>query len=293
MLDPVVGATGGERSRELRQAMSLAIDSAEFLRVFLNGRGIPAQSPLPPGLFGYDERYRNPFRSVDLDRARALLAEAGYPNGVDPATGRALRLTFDTGDPSVQGRLRYEFLVAAWRRIGLDVEVAATAYNQFQDKVRRGAYQLFFWGWVADYPDPENFYFLLSGPMGQTRSGGPNTANFADPRFDALFEAMRTRPNDATRIDAIRGLRAIVEEERPWIELFYPEDYALLHGWLANVKPTGLTVPVFKYYDVDPAPRAAARQAWNRPIRWPAYALAGAFAALLAPGIATYLRERQ
>jgi ABC-type transport system substrate-binding protein len=293
MADPVVGAAGGAKSRKLRQAMSLAVDAPEFLRVFLNGRGIPAQSPLPPGLFGYDASYRNPYRAVDLDRARALLAEAGYANGIDPATGAPLHLTFDTGDPSVQGRLRYEFLVAAWRRLGLDVEVAATAYNQFQDKVRRGAFQVFFWGWIADYPDPENFYFLLHGPSGQTKSGGPNSANFADARFDALFEANRNRPNDAERLAGLRALRAIVEEECPWIPLFHPEDYALLQGWLGNLKPTGLTVPVFKYYRVDPAPRAERRAAWNRPVRWPAFALAGGLALLVAAGVVTYLRERQ
>ncbi len=292
MVDPVVGTAAGERGRKLRQAMSLAIDADEFLRVFLNGRGIPAQSPLPPGIFGFEESYRNPFRSVDLERARTLLAEAGYPNGVDPATGRALHISFDTGDTSVQAGLRYHFLIESWRRLGLDVEVAATSYNQFQDKVRRGAHQLYFWGWVADYPDPENFLFLLWSPMGQTQSGGPNSSNFADPRFDALFDAMKDRPNDAARLDTIRAMRALLEVERPWIELFHPEDYALTQGWLHNVKATGLTVPVWKYYDVDAATRARDRIAWNQPVRWPAFALAGAFVLLIVPGVATYLRER-
>jgi ABC-type transport system substrate-binding protein len=293
MSDPVVGHAAGERGKKLRQAMSLAVDAPEFLRVFLNGRGIPAHSLVPPGLFGYDAEYRNPFRGVDLERARRLLGEAGYADGVDPATGRALRLSFDTGDPSVQARLRYEFLVAAWRRLGIDVEIAATSYNQFQDKVRRGAYQLFFWGWIADYPDPENFHFLLWSEMSQTQSGGPNTANFADPRYDGLFLASKSRADDAERAAGIRAMRALLEEERPWIELFHPEDYYLLQGWLHNVKPTGLTVPVFKYYDVDPAPRAADRAAWNRPVLWPAYALGAIAIALFVPGVATYLRERQ
>jgi len=272
--------------------MSVAIDTDEFLRVFLNGRGIPAHSPLPPGLFGYDAEYRNPFRRFDPDRARALLAEAGYPDGIDPATDRALRLSFDTGDTSVQSQLRYQFLVESWRRLGLDVEIAATPYNQFQDKVRRGAHQIYFWGWVADYPDPENFLFLLWSAMGQTASGGPNSSNFADPRYDALFESMRNRDNDAERLAEIAEMRALLEVERPWIELFHPEDYALTQGWLHNVKATGLSVPVWKYYDVDAPLRAEQRVAWNRPIRWPVYALAGIFMLLVAPGVATYLRER-
>ena len=292
MVDPVVGSAAGERGRKLRQAMSLAIDADEFLRVFLNGRGVPAQSPLPPGLFGYEDGYHNPFRKLDLARARTLLTEAGYPNGVDPATGRALRISFDTGDTSVQAGLRYQFLVESWRRLGLDVEIAATSYNQFQDKVRRGAHQLYFWGWVADYPDPENFLFLLFGAMSQTNGGGPNSSNFADPRYDALFDAMKDRPNDEARLETIRAMRALLETERPWIELFHPEDYALTQGWLHNVKATGLTVPIWKYYDIDAPLRAEQRVAWNQPVRWPAFALAGLGVALLVPGVATYLRER-
>jgi ABC-type transport system substrate-binding protein len=293
MTDPVVGASAGERGRKLRQAMSLAVDVPEFLRVFLNQRGIPAQSPIPPGIFGYDPDYRNPYRRLDLERARALLAEAGYADGTDPATGRALRITFDTPDTTVQSRLRFQFLIDGWKRLGLDVELAATSYNQFRDKVRNGAYQLFFWGWVADYPDPENFLFLLWSEMAQTRSAGPNTANFTNPRFDALFHELKDRENDARRAALIGEALALLETERPWIELFHPEDYALVHGWLDGVKPMGLPVPVWKYYAVQPAERAAARAAWNEPVRWPAWTLAGLAVAALAPAWVAWRRERR
>jgi ABC-type transport system substrate-binding protein len=293
MEDPVVGHRGGARARRLRQAMSLVVDSEEYARLFLNRRGIPAQSPLPPGIFGYDPEYRNPYRQVDLGRARALLAEAGYPDGVDPASGRPLRLSFDTYDTSAQGLLRFRYFVDAWRRLGLDVEVVATNYNQFQEKVRNGAYQVFLWGWVADYPDPENFFFLLWSEMARSKNDGPNTANFMDPRFDALFVEMKAMPDGPQRRARIQAMRALLEEERPWIELFHPEDYALYHGWLSGVKPAGLSFPTAKYRDLDPRLRAERRLAWNRPVRWPAYLLALAGVAIAVPGIATFLRERQ
>ena len=113
MDDATVGTKAGERGRKLRQAMSAAVDVVEFSRIFINGRGVPAQSPLPPGIFGYDPEYQNPHRKLDLDRARALLAEAGYRDGIDPETQRPLRLTFDTADPSTRGRLH----VAVLRRL--------------------------------------------------------------------------------------------------------------------------------------------------------------------------------
>jgi ABC-type transport system substrate-binding protein len=293
MDDPVVGRAGGERSRGLRQAISLAIDAREFIRVFMNNRGILAETPIPPGLFGHDAALPNPYRQPDLEKAHQVLRAAGYPNGIDPETGRPLRITFDTGDTTARGLLRYQFFVDSWRRLGLDVEIAATTYNQFQEKVRKGAYQIFFWGWVADYPDPENFLSLLWGPQARSSSGGPNTSNFADSEYDRLFVEMRNLPDGPERLQLIRRMVEIVEVERPWIELFYPEDYALFHGWLANEKPLGMSFSTFKYKDVDPVRRAELRRAWNRPVRWPAYALAALVAIALVPGIFTYLRERQ
>jgi len=293
MEDAVVGGGAGERGRKLRQAMSLAADAAEWTRLFLNGRGIPAQSPLPPGIFGYDGDYRNPYRRVDLEGARRLLAEAGYAGGIDASTGKPLRLTFDTYQTSAQGLIQVQFFVDAWRRIGIDVQVAATNYNQFQEKVRNGAYQIFMWGWVADYPDPENFFFLLWSEMARSKNEGPNTTNFSDPRYDELFVAMKSRDNDAERLRIIREMTAILERERPWIELFHPEDYTLYHDWLANVKPFGISFPTTKYRDLDPLERARLRAAWNEPLVWPAWALLAAAVAITIPGVVTFYRERQ
>jgi ABC-type transport system substrate-binding protein len=292
MDDPVVGTPAGAQGRKLRQAMSLAIDTREFTRIFQNGRGIPAESPLPPGIFGYDASYVNPYRRVDLERAAALLREAGYPQGVDPTTGKPLHLTFDTQDTSSRGLLRYQYFVGAWRKLGLDVEIVATTYNQFQDKVRRGAYQLFMWGWVADYPDPENFLFLLWSGTARSK-GGPNTANFSDPRYDALFLAMRDRPDDTRRLELIREMRALLQEECPWVELFHLESYALVHSWMHNVKPFGMSIPTFKYLDVDAALRARERAAWNQPVRWPLAVLAVLALVMLVPAIRTVRRERR
>jgi ABC-type transport system substrate-binding protein len=293
MDDERVGAAAGERGRKLRQAMSLVVDTEEYTRLFSNGRGVPAQSPIPPGLFGYESDYRNPYREVDLERARQLLAEAGYPDGLDPETDRPLRLTFDTPDTSAQGRLRFEFFTRAWRQLGLDVVIEATNYNQFQEKVRNGAYQVFTWGWIADYPDPENFLFLLWSEMGRSKSGGPNTANFMNSRYDELYLSMKSRPNDATRLAELQEMREILEFERPWIELIHSEAYSLFHGWLLDVKPFGMSFPMTKYRDLDPKLRAQRRSAWNAPILWPLYLLIALGVGLAVPAVITFMRERQ
>jgi ABC-type transport system substrate-binding protein len=293
MDDPVVGKPGGERSKKLRQAMSLAVDFEEYARVFTNGRGVPAQTPIPPGLFGYDPGYKNPYRQVDLGKAAKILSEAGYSNGIDPKTNAPLHLTFDVGDTSAEGQLRFKFYVNEWRKIGLNVTIEATNYNKFQQKVRDGAYQVFTWGWMADYPDPENFLFLLWSQMARSKNNGPNSANFSDPEYDRLFVKMSTMENSPERLGIIHRMRDILQDERPWIELYHPESYALYHGWLYNVKTPGLSLVTTKYRDLDPKLRAEKRREWNRPRLWPAYALIALIAAVVIPGIRTFLRERQ
>jgi peptide/nickel transport system substrate-binding protein len=293
MDDPVVGAPAGERGRKLRQAMSLVIDSKAYLELFLNGRGALAQAPLPPGIFGYDADYKNPFRQPNLARAQKLLAEAGYRNGTDAPTGAPLKLSFDTPNTTAQALLQYQFYVAAWRQLGLDVEINATTYNQFQAKVRRGAYQLFTWGWIADFPDPENFFFLLECGNAQAKSGGPNTANFCNGEFDGLYHAMKSLPNDERRQSLIKRMLAITEQERPWIELFHNEEYALSHAWVINSKPMGLSYPTYKYMDVKPELRARLQAEWNAPVRWPLYVALLLIVAVSIPAVRTFYRERQ
>jgi oligopeptide transport system substrate-binding protein len=297
MNDPVVGRgktpKERERNRKLRQAMSLVIDSEEFLRIFANGRGLAAQTPIPPDIYGYDPDYRNPFRQPDLERAKALMTEAGYRGGVDAKTGEALRITFDSYNTTTDGLIQHQFYTNAWKKLGLDVRIEASTYNQFQDKLRNGAHQLFEFGWGADYPDPENFLFLFWSKMGNDAFGGPNAANFADDRFDELFLAMKVEPNGATRLAQLREMVAILERERPWIEIFFREDYVLRHGWIQNVKPSGMSIPTYQYRDVDAELRETRRREWNQPIVWPAYVALIAAIAVVLPGVWTYLKERQ
>ena len=158
--------------------------------------------------------------------------------------------------------------------------------------MRRGAYQIFIWGWQADFPDPENFLFLLECSSARSKSGGPNTANFCDPEFDRLYREMKDIPNNEVRAGLIKRMLAILERERPWIELYHREDYVLSHAWLVNAKTMGLSYPAFKYKDVKPELRAGLQTAWNTPVRWPIYLVLLLVVAVTVPAVRTYYRER-
>lgn len=300
MLDPVVGGLE-EPKRKLRQAISIALDYEEYIAIFLNGRGIPAQSALPPGIFGYLEgpaginpylyEWRNgqPQRK-SIDYARRLLAEAGYPGGRDPKTGQPLLLYLDTPGGGPEDKARLAWYRKQFEKLGLELVIRATDYNRFQQKMRVGLAQIFTWGWNADYPDPENFFFLFYSLNGKVKYGGENAANYANPEFDRLFEQMRNLDDTPERLELIQKLQTILRRDAPWVFGFHPKNFTLYHGWLTNVKPNPLATGTLKYLRLDPKQRATARKLWNQPIWWPLWLL---LLGLVAAWLPAWLKYRQ
>ena len=301
MLDPVVGGLS-ERNRKLRQAISIALDYEEFISIFLNGRGVPGQGPLPPGIYGqregeaginpvvYTWDSRQP-RRRPLAEAQALLAQAGYPNGRDAATGQPLTLYFDTMASGPEAKSRLDWYRKQFARLGIQLVVRSTDYNRFQDKMLKGNAQLFEWGWNADYPDPENFFFLLYGPNKKVGSNGENAANYENPAFDRLFERMKEMENGPERQAVIDQMVKITREDAPWVFAFYPKSFGLRHGWVANAEPNLMAHNQLKYRRVDGAARAAYQAAWNRPVWWPLVLTVALLAAVIWPAVAAYRKR--
>jgi ABC-type transport system substrate-binding protein len=302
-LDPVVGKGDTPerqlRNRKLRQALSIAIDWEEgYGRIFRNKGGEAAHGPVPPGVFGSREGTAagyNPVthRIVDgrivrrpLDDARRLLAEAGYPNGRDATSGQPLVLNYDyqrTPTPEIKSEL--DWMVKQFAKLGIQLEIRATDYNQFQDKVLKGKQQIFWWGWLADYPDAENFLFLLYGPNSKAAVAGENTANYANPEYDRLYRKMQTLDDGPEKQAVIDRMVDIVREDAPWAWGYWPYVALAFQPWVHNGKPSILIRDEVKYYRVDPALRVARQREWNRPHAWPLGVLA--LGALLIGWIAT------
>ena len=188
-IDPVVGKGNtpeqAERNRKLRQALAIAIDWEEHIAIFERGQGMAAHGPIPPSLFGYREDGPAAFNPVvyvkgsdgkpvrrPIEDAKALLAQAGYPDGRDAKTGQPLVLNFDYQNSAAGAKALLDWYTKQFAKIGVQMEVRATDYNRFQDKMIKGSVQIFFWGWLADYPDAENFLFMLYGPNSKALTAG-------------------------------------------------------------------------------------------------------------------------
>lgn len=301
MLDPLVGGNS-ERGRKLRQAISIAIDQEEFISIFMNGRGVAAQSPLPPGIFGHEEGWAgiNPvvYEWLDgkakrrpIELAKKLLAEAGWPNGRDAKSGEPLVVNLDTTAAGMGDKSQLDWLTRQLAKLDIQLVVRSTDWNRFQEKVRKGAVQLFFLGWSADYPDPENFFFLLYGPQARTL-GGENSANYTNPEFDRLFTQMKNMDNGPERLAIIQRMVSILQQDAPWVFGFHPASYTLRHAWLFNRKPMEVGYNGLKYQRLDTRLREQQRRLWNVPTYWPLWLLAG-LCIVAGLGVWFYLRRRE
>lgn len=301
--DPVVGGES-ERARKLRQAISIAMDYEEYISIFANGRGIPAQGPLPAGIFGHQQGeaginpvvYRweqgKPVRR-SIEEAKQLLAEAGYPEGRDAETGKPLTLHFDVTGSGPDDKARMDWYRKQFEKIDLQLVIRNTDYNRFRDKMTNGNAQIFMWGWNADYPDPENFLFLLYGPNAKMGKGGENAANYSNSEFDALFEQMKNMENGAARQQVIDQMVAILREDAPWIWGFHPKSFGLYHRWYYNKKPNLMANNTLKYVRVDPTEREQMRAAWNQPVLWPLWGGALLMLGLIVPAWRGIQRKEQ
>lgn len=304
MTDEIVGGNS-EKAKKLRQAISIAIDYEEYIQLFMNGRGIAAQGPIPPGIFGY-ESSKNHFNKViyfwdggklsrrPLSDAKKLLTEAGYPNGIDPKTHQPLILNYDvasSGNPDDKTQLNW--MRKQFAKLGIELNIRQTEYNRFQDKIRTGQAQIFSWGWLADYPDPENFLFLLYSQNGKVKYGGENASNYENTKADRLYDQIRILPNGPKRLVKIQELLALLEEDSPWIWGVHPIDFTLSHQWVSPTKSHSIANNTVKYQQINPVLRAQLEEKWNKPILWPLYIIIGFLILIFVPLLVMYYRREK
>ena len=286
MRDPILG-----KNKYLRQALSLSYDTDLYNQIFLNGRAINAQGPLPPGVFGYDPKLKNPSKTRDLVKAKELMAKAGYPGGMDAKTGRQLELVYDIGSESTRAREVATFDMRCFEQLGIKMKLQVNTWSQHLERSHKGTFQMFSLGWIADYPDPENFLQLLYGPNAPPN---PNSSAFANPEYDRLYEKMKGMENTPEREAVIHRMVEIAIEECPWIFNVHSPSYVLRHSWNKNGKSHSISGNYRRYVRCDPEMRRAYRKAENKPNRAALFYAVALLLVLSAPAIVNkYVRRRK
>jgi ABC-type transport system substrate-binding protein len=287
MLDPVIGRGDTPeqqlKNRKLRQAIAIAIDWEEgYGRIFKHKGGVAAHGPVPPGLFGSREgqgEFHNPVTHVwkdgkavrrSIEDAQKLLAEAGYPGGRDAATGKPLVLNYDFQRAiTPEFKSENDWMVKQFAKLGIQLEIRATDFNQYQDKTLKGKHQIFWGGWLADYPDAENFLFLLYGPLARSKSEGDNFANYENPEYDKLYRQLQSLDDGPQKQAVVDKMVTMLQQDSPWCFGYFPWGGMAFQQWVHNGKPSIMIRDMAQYYRLDPELRARKQAEWNRPVRWP------------------------
>ncbi|RFC45525.1 MAG: substrate-binding protein [Verrucomicrobia bacterium] len=265
MEDPLLGT-----NRKLRQALSCAFDAKSNLDIFFNSVPIVSEQLLPPGIAGYRKEFRNPY-GYNLQKAKVLLAEAGYPNGKD-ANGKVLEITLDTTGGSANERLMAEFYQQQFEQLGIKVKVVENPFARLMDKLDNGGFQIAAGsGWGADYPDPENFYFLYYSK--NLPPAGKNHSRYKNSEFDRLFEAMATMENSAVRDGIVLKMNDILAEDVPHILNMHRSSFRLSQPWAPRIQSNPLLEGGLKYVVIEHGLREQLRTQWNKKPVWPVAAL--------------------
>lgn len=236
MRDPVVG-----KSKYLRQAIASTINRELWLDIFKNNRGSVQTEVNPPIA---SERCGNGYKwEYNLERAKALLAKAGFPEGKGLP-----KLRFDTRNTSMSERQLAEFIAKSVKRIGIDVEVVVNTFPAYLEKWTKGNLQMNHSGYIPDFPDPENNFQMLYGP---NQPPGSNEASFNNSEFDRLYLKMARMQPGKSRKKVICEMESIVQEELPWAYGVYEDYYRLTQKRVLNFQARELVSNKWKYVDIQ------------------------------------------
>ncbi|MGQ9516600.1 MAG: peptide ABC transporter substrate-binding protein [Anaerolineae bacterium] len=218
----------------VRRAFVHATDREKIAEVMFKRSVVPAWGVMPPGLPGYNPDV--PHLEYDPEKARQLLTQSRY--------GGAEALPPIVFAVSAGGSQIAEALTAMYAdALGVEVEIQQVDWGNFLRDINQGIYPMFFLGWSADYPDPQDFLDIHFHSASEGNSTG-----YANPQVDVLLEQARVEQDEAKRFALYRQAEAVIIQDAPWIPLYHGVQYELVKPYVK-----GLVITPQGEYDVSAA----------------------------------------
>jgi oligopeptide transport system substrate-binding protein len=228
---------------KVRQAFALAVDRQRYVDIVLRGKAIPARGLYPPALPGYTADLAG--QDFNPELARRRLAESKYGADLPPIvfTSSGFGSDVDTGVAA---------LIDMWQKnLGVTIQVENLEPSKSSDEIHKGHHgQLLFYGWCADYPDPENFADALFHSHAQQ-----NLGHYANPELDALLEQARVERDVAQRIQMYQQAERTIIDDAAAIFLDHGLSFLLVKPQIKGYVLTPIRIPIERYLSIDPALR--------------------------------------
>jgi peptide/nickel transport system substrate-binding protein len=230
----------------LRKALNMGIDRAQIRKFVLKSQsfGPGIHGLVPPKMVDYNGEQIKGY-DLDLEQARALLAQAGYPGGkgleitlqLNNGGGRNLQLA-----EAIQSQLK--------KNLGIEVKLKQVEFARHLDEVDAGKVEFFRLGWIADYPDPESFLNLMYGKLVPNNSNQPSPINhtrYKNPAFDQLFEQALSETDRLKRMELYRKAEQIAMNDAPMMVLQYDEDWRLVQKYVEGYVTNAMDKRMYKF----------------------------------------------
>ena len=247
--DPVIGGFSKEKIA-LRRAMAMAYNINDEIKVVRKAQAVALQMPIPAGVVGHDPNYRG-INQYDPDTANKLLDYFGYKKGADGwrtlPDGKPLLIRLATEPGSNQRELDEEWQKSL-AKIGVRMESAVAPFVDNVQASKACKLQLWGQGWIADYPDGDNFVQLLYGP----NIGQSNPGCYESKAFDKFYQASRMLPNSLERNRLFLEMTRQMEVDAAWSLHVSRMRNELLRPWVKGYKKHPILQADYMYLDVEP-----------------------------------------
>lgn len=227
---------------KVRQALAMSLDRDKLVRSVLQDTAVPAYSITPPGTLGY---YPPQVFSYDPERARELLAEAGYPNGEG---WPGLEVIYNTNEAHRKVAVAVQQM---WKQeLGVDITISNQEWKVYLNSVSQRDFQVARRGWIGDYVDPNNFLDLF------ITDGGNNNTGYSDPVYDDIVLQRAPRaPTREARYALFREAETRLMEQMPIIPIYTYTSKHLVHPSVEGIYPNLMDSLNLKYVKLHPGRR--------------------------------------
>ena len=218
------------RLQKIRQAINYGFDRRKMMLYLRNSIGTAAESGfVPAGLPSFDAVKVKGYH-YDPNKAKQLLAEAGYPNGNGLPTIKLLTIPVYA---DLAGYIANEL-----QQVGIKVQVEAIQKSLLLEQTSKSQALFFRASWIADYPDAENYLSVFYGK----NPAPPNYTRYKNPDYDALYEKAVAEKNDTVRYKLYQQMDEMIVNDAPVVPLWYDVAIHLVHTNIQNFEPNGLNL---------------------------------------------------
>lgn len=229
--------------KRVRQALNMAVNKEAILEAVFQGAGVAAINPIPPTIWSYNEEIVDyPF---DPDAAKALLAEAGFPDGFQ--TNIWAMPVQRPYNPNA--RRMAEIIQADWAAIGVEAEIISFEWGEYLARSKDGEHDTVLLGWTGDNGDPDNFLAVLLGC--DAANDGTNRARWCYQPFEDLIQAAKLTADVAERTELYRQAQVVFKEEAPWVTTAHSVVFEPIRNEVKNYKIDPFGGHIFYGVDIE------------------------------------------